>query len=294
MALPLRSQVRRIIKCLIVGDSRARGLEHYITHNPPQSSSLIDINIEVKVRPGANLDRLDELARQAHNIDLILIVGGICSLTRKNGDIITYPESVKNDVIQKIDSIYDSLGERVHVATIPPVNLISANKAALNRQAVSRDILDAQETKLLEDIKEVNAHIINKNKERDCPTLLLAKTCYRSTKKKDSKSGKFRTIDKFKSAQLTDGVHPGEKLRAQWQWLIKTFIEKTALRYTNGNNSEGSEGARSGAKHNPHTSSESDSDRGSSRPFRAIQNLDNFSSDTDSDHGAFRRKRRKV
>ena len=151
----------------------------------------------------------------------------------------------------------------MHLATIPPAKL----GKSVTPEEVPID-LDEQQQQLINDIKVVNDQIIRLNIEKDRPTLPLGKTCFKSTTKVNKKNGKKRSVIKFRDNKLTDGVHPNNTLRKEWFKLTKIFLEKIINTRTKDSSEETTTGKR-----------------------KAVESSDSSTS-SDSDHGAFKRRKR--
>jgi hypothetical protein len=106
--------------------------------------------------------------------------------------------------------------------------LIKYDKTKNTGWTENDDALKQQEN-LIRDIESINKLIIDNNIKRDLPTVLIAKPCYISKTIKDRKTRKKKTIRKFTSKGLTDGVHADDKLRDAWFERIVQTLHKLIL-----------------------------------------------------------------
>jgi len=145
-----------------------------------------------------------------------------------------------------------------------------------NRRGLSRRDLEDQQKNLLQDIDRINNTIIDINKTRDSPTLLLAKTCLKSSKKWNRRKTKQRTVVQFRHNKLRDGLHPNTELKVIWFNLISKFITRIV--------------AKRSLSAIPEEGESSDPELDDERPKEETTET---SSDNDSDHGDFKRRSRR-
>ena len=277
----LRSRVQKITKVVIVGDSRIEGLNHYLEGNPPITASNTRIDISTYMFKGATLSGLSErITRIGHITDsanIIVFIGGICSLTTKEGNLVYYPHTKEEEVRREIQDIFQKFGSKAHIATIPPANLTKASARALkgNHREVTQTDLETQQKRLLEDIEKINNCIIEHSIRRNTPTLKLASTCMKQSKKWNKQKTRQKTSVVFKHNSLRDGVHPNHEMKKLWFVFTRKFIEKLTLE-----------------KDEPQATTSKQEQSNSEQDSESQRSSSNSESDSDSDHGAFQRKRR--
>ena len=143
----------------IISDSRGAGLEKTL------SSITRDYNFSVTIRSGATFDILTNIAvAHKENFDYQIIVGGICSITTKEGRYVSYKrnEARKTQLKEQISIILDTLGTRVSVATIPPTSISKYNAHKHHSQAGESSWLEQQQ-QLNEELREINLFIESEN-----------------------------------------------------------------------------------------------------------------------------------
>ena len=226
----LRSQVRVVINCLIVSDSRGRGIGNYLNSQDYSEENYIPIFTDYCF-PGANLRRLisetEEIKRVRH-FDVTLVIGGICSLTTKN-HLPPYQINYINRQ-EKKDNLYHLISEILqgdcHIATIPPAGLSKAltsrNPQEIFDEATLEE-LKSQQDDLVQDLDEINQLIIDKYTNLGEICLDWARSTFiTSTKRSRSKTRKVR---RFNPRHLEDGVHPIPSLRYRWFSITRKFVE---------------------------------------------------------------------
>ena len=251
------SCIKTVHKFMLCTDSRGRELGSIININR-LNQKLCDINSEARVDSrifsGGKFEKLIEECNKHNNYDYFIIIGGICNLTSKctlNGEkSLTYTDrSRATGLLNSIDNAIQSLQNKLHIATIIPASLIEYQRyynrvnEVHNNSAATKESLaqNQQQADLNKDCSNLNQHIINKNIERDYPTLPLHSKSFLSTKKVDKRTKQKRTVWKFSSRNLVDGVHPDRQLKEAWALLIEEFIVKLARkRYNKSTEREGS------------------------------------------------------
>ena len=238
-ALMQQSIVERQFRCLIYTDSRGRGL-HQCVAGTRLNSYLFDckgkINTEVILRKGATLEHAIQYINDngvGQTQDIIIVAVGICNLTERqwsrNIRTLSYSNrDRKAETISKIQHLLDTYGEKLHIATIAPASFNNYFKHHNNTKPSDEQVktFHTQQQHLLEDCEEINKYIIDRNIERNQPTLEWAKQCFVQSKKRHIKSKKIKNIVRKKLAVklLPDGVHPSDNLRATWHKLTEKFI----------------------------------------------------------------------
>ena len=245
------SNIKRLFNCLICADSRGRGLKETTTKRKilenlsAEEREKTGLEIEINVRPGAKLEDfarfLDSHPKKA-SIDFIIIIAGICNLTTRtiNGSLktLTYDkEDAVGNIKDYISQSIEQYGRKFHIATITPASLqkfnITHNSGAqLSKESLHRQ--NDQQESLTRDCNQLNDFIVEKNIERECPTLRWAGQCMRSTKRRDRRTKKLRPATyRFDCKKLTDGVHPDDALRGTWFSLINRFVAELIRREIN-------------------------------------------------------------
>ena len=196
------------ISTLIITDSRGKGLLPLIEQYSPKETN-IDYND--LVIPGATLGaihkRIERAIRRRSAWDAIIVIGGICNFTRritsKNRRQLYYSERKLELVREEIDSLLQSLGRKVSVATITPASI---SKYSTHRDPETDPSVQEEQDNLVEDINQINRHVIETNKNRDLPTIDLA--CNSFTNKLKRQGSSKKRITKFTDKGLDDGLHP--------------------------------------------------------------------------------------
>jgi len=216
---------------LLISDSRGRGLKAKIQSFTSQD---LEINYEEIVLPGATLETIYKRItrsrrRQRTTWDLIIINAGICNFTNRKfcrgNRYLEYTTSKLDETRKTIDQILENFGTQVHICTITPASLA---KYSTDRPEETPQVKEEQDH-LLKDIEEVNQHIVDRNIQKDCPTINLASNTYTRTLKKQG--NKRKRIEKFSPKELEDGVHPTQKLQDIWAKLVATTIPKLLPRH---------------------------------------------------------------
>ena len=224
MAEPLNMD--RNYKVIIFSDSRGRNLARLLNRI---EDSTIDISYEVHVLPGATLDLIHkkiERSSRRYSWDLCIIIAGICDLTVR---VVTrthrYLEYTNRRLIETksiINQILDSQ-EKTHISTITPA-LLSKYSSYRNNDPTIED----EQKNLMDDIEDINRHIISRSIQRDVPTINLAKLSYDLSLKKQG--NKHKRITKFSDKNLPDGIHPSIKLEEQWAKYISKQTEAILIK----------------------------------------------------------------
>ena len=243
------SSIKRTFRCIICTDSRGRGLGDVLNEAeivqklPEEARQRVGIELQTIIRPGAGIESLiNYIAKhpEKNNFDLLIVSAGICNLTTKKttddgAAKINY--EITNGV-DKIKSIVESTiaeyGKKIHYATITPASLVKFYLYKNRGKQISQEeknVLEEQQTRLVDDCKEINNFIIKRNTERECPTLRWASQCMRSTKRRQKNSRKLRpTVYKFCDSKLHDGLHPDDTLKKVWFSLAVRFISELIRR----------------------------------------------------------------
>ena len=208
-------------KIIIFTDSRGRGLQPYLESRFPRQQLII----KVLVFPGANVDKLAEQVNKKVDIthDLVIICGGICSLTSKvkedNKKILKYISSEENTLHIKdtLTSLAGKLQGRIIISTIPPASLNRYYKHYNDNQEPPT-YLKEQQSDLLQDLSDINQCITTLNKAATFKNLDIHSKCFNKTldsnKKGQRNTERRRKI--FLENELTDGVHPNSNLQSKW------------------------------------------------------------------------------
>ena len=242
-----------MLQVLVVTDSRGSNLEAYLKgeDSPDPVEDLRKLcRVKVKVFKGADLQRLENkittLARDT-NYDLILIIGGICSLTTRSKErglsllhYISQEERLASikDTITRLDSTYK---EKIHIARIPPACLRTYFSHFNKGQQIPGYLTDQQED-LLRDIQDINDHIttinVNRHQERiDLDAKLLVQSC-KTSKTRSGRRRKKRPRTTFQGELLIDGVHATRDLEEKWyrriagtlyNWATKQEVVDTSF-----------------------------------------------------------------
>ena len=211
-----------MITILLITDSRGKGVRSLIKDRPKLTSSGNIINWDIQVLPGATLESIQkriERGNRRGTWDHIIVLAGICSFTSKSTGrgkkLIEYKIRKLEENCRTIEELLEK--RNIHLCTITPAVLQKAS----DRQDQQVEIEQAH---LEEDIADTNQFIIQKNIERDTPTIDLAKlSTIRSIKKQGNKKKRIIKLDK---KDLEDGVHPSATLQESWTNRIIDFVEK--------------------------------------------------------------------
>ena len=163
--------------------------------------------------------------RKQTSADLIIFVAGICNFThvtyQRSKRIVSYTDDI-NERQRKVanikETILDLLGTNRNclVSTIVPAKICEDSADA-----------DAKQTALLQDIEEVNLFIKNECETRDIRKINLAKTCYKTTKKRRGK--KTKTYQLFNKSELIDGVHATDRMKDVWAQILAKAISRALI-----------------------------------------------------------------
>lgn len=119
--------------------------------------------------------------------------------------------------------------DKIQLCTITPASLAKYNSN-------ESDTTHKQQQNLNRDIQELNQLIIEKNIERDLPTIDLARQSYTASLKKQG--AKKKRILKFTDKDLTDGVHPSTHLKHLWTSYMGPIIDKIMDKLSSKNDGE--------------------------------------------------------
>ena len=211
----------RTYKVVLYTDSRGRNLaKHLIQANPDNN-----INFVVQILPGATLETIlkrVERSSRRDSWDLCIIIAGICNFTEKKINrghrYLQYTTRKATETKDIIDQILQSQGNKISISTITPAYL-----PKYSNYRKDQSLLTEQEN-LLQDIEETNLHIINRNIDRDQPSIHLARLSYTLSLKKQGP--KHKRITKFIPEDLPDGVHPSSELEQRWAKYILVQTKK--------------------------------------------------------------------
>ena len=94
--------------------------------------------------------------------------------------------------------------------------------------------VESEQQALLNDLQEINQFIKEESEKRNIKILNLAKTLYRSSRKRRGKERK--TVWRLAEETLPDGVHLNTELKDRWAKIIatciKTFLNETKTEVT--------------------------------------------------------------
>ena len=236
MATVIQSEVRKVVRCLIITDSRGKRLDEYLESHGQDNldSHRLNIIAEVSIQPGLKLEHCRReitrlCLRHRTPFDLIILTAGICSLTDRDAQnrTLSYCNRAKKDnIVEWIDSLIAEFQDRLHIATIAPADLHKYSASPHNAGPVDINQYLEQQKNLTTDCQEINDHIIAININRRQPTIPWAKQCMLTSKKRDKRTKRLRTITKFCANHLYDGLHPDEHLRDVWFKLVVQHIAK--------------------------------------------------------------------
>jgi hypothetical protein len=223
----------RTPKVVLFTDSRGRNLAKHLSQADPENN----INFEVQVLPGATLDtilkRVERTSRRNH-WDLCIIIAGICNFTErivnKEHRYLQYTSRKATETKEIIDQILLSQGNKISISTITPACLPKYSNYRKDQS------LEIEQTNLLQDIEDTNQHIIDRNIERDQPTIHLARISYTLSKKKQGP--KHKRIVKFNPKDLPDGVHPSTMLEERWAKYILVQTSKIIAKINSTNQAD--------------------------------------------------------
>ena len=208
----------------ILADSRGEFLQKYIV-SPP------GYHLKISSFKGATLPRLQVKAKdmlQSRNCVAVIIMGGICSITRKDdlthqiylpnktaGTIYTETTNLILDLLHGLDCL--NTGKPVVMATIMGADLTKANGLGRQRRKhLQQDVLDESVTRINRFIRDLNL-----KRGNETPSIASAiRRCHGN--------GIYRTT----YSRLPDGVHPdtavlrfwAKRLRENAQYLIDNHL----------------------------------------------------------------------
>ena len=221
----------------IISDSRGAGLEKTL------SSITRDYNFSVTIRSGATFDILTNIAvAHKENFDYQIIVGGICSITTKEGRYVSYKrnEARKTQLKEQISSILDTLGTRVSVATIPPASITKYNAHKHHPQAAETSWLEQQQ-QLNEELREINSFIESENHRTGTQQVYLDKaSTAKSVKRRGDNRTKRATVRAYSFTRLYDGIHADATLKKVWCNKIISAVRKATLAHSDDTSQESS------------------------------------------------------
>ena len=210
---------------LLISDSRGGGLSKLIRQS---ISKDLNIKLEDRIHKGATLDDilkiLERAGRRQHTStwDTVIIAAGICNFTKrvivtKNQFYIEYKDRKVEETRHLIDHILELFGNKAQICTIPPADI----KNYSTHERHDQDI-QAEQQHLIEDVEEINRHIIGRNINRDFATIDLAKQTYQSSLK--TQGERKKRIVKFSAKGLRDGLHPTSEARTAWAKYMAKVI----------------------------------------------------------------------
>ena len=141
-------------------------------------------------------------------------MAGICSITKKDGGIVSLPfvdrDTLFQEVTSKISILLKELDSEfttpIVLCTFPGVDLMRAN----SRFAVG---VHPQQNLLNQAILEINAYIVDINLTRGYSTPMLSAAVHRCHGKKKDGTKKYR----HHYTRLEDGVHPTAATLSYWK-----------------------------------------------------------------------------
>ena len=222
------NQAKRL---LIITDSRGRGVASALHKKP----ALISTRTAIRAIPGAKLNEIKDrivLTEVFQQQDLIIVAGGICDFTVKTEHLglklLTYPGINIHEVLGQIETLRQNFGSRLIIATIPPAGLIKYYEYKNPGRELPEELesqLKEQQTKLLEDLREINNYIKDSNREANVTNIDLNRMVT-STSIKHTFGQRYRT-ERFTAKDLYDGVHANQALKDKWHKRIADVAEVT-------------------------------------------------------------------
>ena len=199
----------------IISDSRGAGLQKILSNKAEASPSSNHLKFSVTVKSGARLETLAKIAiNQKKNYDIQVILGGICSLTSKQGKVVSYVHSEENiqEIKDTINVLFTKLQRRLLVCTIPPASVVKSNEHH-KVQTVNRS---DQQKQLEKDLADIN-HFIASCASRISPLIQLdAASLVGSLKKRNRARKTTVRVKSYNYKHMIDGVHPSEHLKGLW------------------------------------------------------------------------------
>ena len=115
----------------IINDFRGAGLQQILTHKADSNVCHSHLHFKFNVKSGAKLETIAKIAIDQKNaFDIQVILGGICSLTSKQGKVVSYEHRDDNlqEIKDNINVFFTKLQRRLLICTIPPANVIKSNQ----------------------------------------------------------------------------------------------------------------------------------------------------------------------
>ncbi len=210
---------------IILCDSRGKGLRKFVERNSEINSVIIE-----RAFGGADFPKLEyELVKLIPSVPstfkdkTVIISAGICSLTTKTRTPgkheVSYVNSRLHQLKPQIDSIISLCSAHDLKLIFTGIYSASLEKSAAHfaecgKQSVrswSIDDTAKQQFKLETDINSINKYISERAQNCDFSYVNLQ----RSLSKRSTKTykGKKRVIQYISYDELTDGIHPSDKLK---------------------------------------------------------------------------------
>ena len=187
----------------------------------------------VTVISGARLQNLTECAtRHQEKYELQIIAGGICDITKKEGNYITFSEdSGRLPQLEKtVKSARAALGAKLLFANILYAHVEKHNNFKYNcvkrkgkGDHISPPPVTLNQKALEEEVRRANAIIEEEGTSQDLPTIKLdqALICNSSKRKNRAKKQTVRTKG-ISYTHLYDGLHADAQLKTRWCMNIAT------------------------------------------------------------------------
>ena len=173
------------------------------------------LNFKVNVKSGAKLETLAKIAIDQKNaFDIQVILGGICSLTSKQGKVVSYEHRDENlqEIKDNINVLFTKLQRRLLICTIPPANVIISNQYHRVQTASQSE----QQQQLEKDILDINK-FIGICDSRKTPLIQIdAASQVGSLKKRNHSQKKRVRVKSYEDKHMYDGVCPDSHLKSLW------------------------------------------------------------------------------
>ena len=222
----------------VVGDSRAKGLCHVLTKDLDKGVRVVDV-----ARGGATIDDIyssitsstKSCTEYHHHKCVVVLLGGICSLTRRArtraGYEISYDPAQSDQRITNLEHKLKDIcqyteGRGIHTVccSIYPASLLRAREFNIQegrldpiRSTYSEDILLTHQDSLETAIQTVNDRVKQELTDLNYPLVtwvnLHKELTDRSKKAVGSAKNKKKRVLKWKYINLYDGVHPNQSLK---------------------------------------------------------------------------------